>query len=110
MIQPNTQLATMTSRLDAQKQRPLMQKRMKNGGGKNASYHAADDCLREAKRQLRHEDAGSAIFDARMPANIAPSSRAAGSRAHVSKAANRNRERAIRTPQRATRLAAWIKT
>ena len=40
-----------------------MQKRMKNGGSKNASYHAADDCLREAKRQLRHEDAGSAIFD-----------------------------------------------
>ena len=40
-----------------------MQKGMKNGGGKNASYHAADDRLGEAERQLRHKDAGSAIFD-----------------------------------------------
>ena len=95
MIQPNTQLATMTSRLMPRNQRPLMQKRMKNGGGKNASYHAADDCLREAKRQLRHEDAGSAIFDEAMPANIAPKQQGfAGSQAHVSKAANRT-ERAI---------------
>ena len=39
-------------------------------------------------------------FSTRMPANIEPSRRAAGSRAHVSKAANRT-ERAIRTPQRA---------
>ena len=40
-----------------------MQKRMNNGGRKNARYHAADDRLREAERQLRHEDTGSAIFD-----------------------------------------------
>src|SRR6202042_2947729 len=39
-------------------------------------------------------------FSTRMPANIEPSRRAAGNRAHVSKAANRT-ERAIRTPQRA---------
>src|SRR6202030_1281234 len=39
-------------------------------------------------------------FSTRMPAIIEPSRRAAGNRAHVSKAANRI-ERAIRTPQRA---------
>jgi hypothetical protein len=39
-------------------------------------------------------------FSTRMPAIIEPSRRAAGNRAHVSKAANRT-ERAIRTPQRA---------
>jgi hypothetical protein len=40
-----------------------MQKGMNNGGRKNASYHAADDRLGEAERQLRHKDAGFPIFD-----------------------------------------------
>jgi hypothetical protein len=40
-----------------------MQKGMKNGGRKNASYHAADDRLGEAERQLRHKDVGFPIFD-----------------------------------------------
>jgi hypothetical protein len=48
---------------DAQKQRPLMQKGMNNGGRKNARYHAADDRQGEAERHLRHKDARAPIFD-----------------------------------------------
>ena len=40
-----------------------MQKGMKNGGRKNATYHAADDRQGEAERQFRHKDAGFPIFD-----------------------------------------------
>jgi hypothetical protein len=40
-----------------------MQKGMNNGGRKNARYHAADDRLGEAERQLRHKDARAPIFD-----------------------------------------------